>query len=48
MRNEEEIRLIAKRIRLVMGQKESVLHFYHDLEKLVDLILEEEGEHGIN
>lgn len=42
MRNKAEIMLLAKRIRLVMEQKDSVLFFYHDLEKLVDLILENE------
>lgn len=49
MRNEAEIKLLAKRIRRVMSLKDSVLFFYHDLEKLVDLILEnEEEEHGVN
>lgn len=49
MSKEEQIKNIAKRIRLVMKQKTSVAFFYHDLEKLIDLILEnEEEEHGVN
>lgn len=42
MSKEEQIRNIAKRIKLVMEQKTSVAFFYHDLEKLIDLIVEEE------
>ncbi len=42
MRNKAEIMLLAKRIRLVMEQKTSVSLYYNTVEKLVDLILENE------
>lgn len=42
MRNKAEIMLLAKRIRLVMEQKASVSLYYNTVEKLVDLILENE------
>lgn len=44
MSKEEQIKNIAKRIRLVMEQKTSVAFYYYELEKLIDLILEEEGK----
>ena len=46
MNKEEQIKNIAKRIRLVMEQKASVAFFYHDLEKLLDLILENEDDNA--
>lgn len=46
MRNKAEIMLLAKRIRLVMEQKASVSLYYNTVEKLVDLILENEGDNA--
>lgn len=46
MRNKAEIMLLAKRIRLVMEQKASVSLYYNTVEKLVDLILENEDSNA--
>ena len=46
MNKEGQIKNIAKRIRLVMKQKTSVAFFYHDLEKLIDLIIENEDDNA--
>jgi hypothetical protein len=43
MRNDEEIMVVAKRLKLVMTHKNALSYFYYDLEKLIDLILENEG-----